>query len=411
MAISSLGDGLVIVAFPLLALELTKNALVIAGLVAATRLPWLVVGLPAGALVDRVDRRRLVLAVDLVRAVLVGLVALATAFGRSNLAELYVASFLIGSGETIVYTAARSIVPQVTGGDDMVRVNGRITAAQTVSVQFAGPAAGGTLFGLLRSLPFLGDALSYLASAVLLRGAVADAAATEVAETPTSPRAGTSVVADLRAGLAWFASSRPLQTLAGTVGSFALCQAAVLGVLVIYATRQLHLSSAGYGLFLAIAAVGDVLGSLGASRVHAALRPFATVLTAGCCAAGGYVVLGTTTTRAAAVAGLALEAAATSIGLVAVTSARYEIVPAERFGVVNNAFRMFVTAAIPVGSIVGGALATVWGIRPTFLAAGTAQLAALFLLTVPLWRLLGAGTRRPVPLASWLRRPGRTSRP
>lgn len=402
VAVSSFGDGLMAVALPLLALRLTSNPLLIGGLAAATSLPWVVVGLPAGVLVDRVDRRRLVLVVDTARALVVGVVAGLAALGRATLVDLYVAAVLVGVGETIVHAASRSVVPRSASGDDMVRANGRVTAAQTVTLQFGGPALGGVLFGMVRALPFLGDAVSYLGSAVLLRAAVADADRTRTSALLLlrEPRRA-SARSDLRAGLRWFAGSALLRVLVATVSSFAFCQAAVLGVLVVYAGKVLHLTAAGYGVFLALAAIGDVLGSLAAARIHATLRPYATVVAAGLAAAGGYLILGSTTSRVVAVAGLALEAAATSIGNVAVTSARYRAVPAERFGIVSNAFRMFVTGAIPLGSIAGGALAAALGTQPTFLLAGALQLSTLLALAIPL-RSLAATAISPAsaPLAA-----------
>lgn len=389
MAVSSFGDGLVAVALPLLALRLTSSPLLIGGLAAMTRLPWLVVGLPAGVVVDRFDRRLLVLVVDGARAIIVALVALLAALRLSSLAELYAAATLLGTGETIVYAASRSVVPRAASGDDMVKANGRVSAAQTASLQFAGPAAGGALYALQRPIPFLGDALSYVASALLLRGAVADADKTRVSALIDREPSKLSVRADLRAGVRWFARSAPLRTLAATVSSFSFCQAVVLGVLVVYATHELRLSASGYGVFLALAAVGDVLGSLVAAKVHKALRTYATVLAAGTVAALGYLVLGSTHDRLVAVLGLALEAAATSIGNVATVSARYRIIPPQRFGVVSNAFRMFVVGVAPLGALLGGGLASAFGTGPTFLAAGAFQLAALWALALPLRSIAG----------------------
>lgn len=382
--ISSFGDGLVTAAFPLLALGLTRNALVIGGLAAATRLPWLVVGLPTGALVDRVDRRRLVLLTDLARAVVVGLVAAAVALHVAVLGELYAAAFLLGVGETIVFSASRSIVPLLAKGEAMVRANGQVSAARTATVQFAGPAAGGALFGLVRSVPFLGDAASYLASALLLRSAVAEA---DPDRTLGRSETRSSLRRDMGSGMAWFVRSPELRTLATIVSSFAFCQAAVLGVLVLYASRVLHLGATGFGVILALAGLGDVAGSLVAARVHSSLGAAATVVAAGAVAAGGYLLLGSTTDRFLAVLALALEAAASSIGNVATLSTRYRVIPAERFGVVNNAFRMVVIGLAPVGAVCGGALASAYGTKTTFVLAGAFQLAALAALARPLWRV------------------------
>ncbi len=383
-AVSSLGDGLVAVALPLLALRLTKSALLIAALSAATQLPWLVVGLPAGVLIDRVNRRRLVVLVETGRAVVVAVVAVLAALRRSSLPELYVAAVLIGVGDTLVYATSRSVVPRASAGQTMVRAAGRLTAAQSATLTFAGPALGGWLFSVARSIPFVADALSYVASAGLLRGAVSDAERTDGGAARARTEERESARGELRGGLGWFAGSRALKALVSCVASLAFCQAVVFGVLVVYATRQLHLEATGYGLFLALAAMGNVAGSLGAAKLHSVLGPYLTIVTAGCLAASGYLALGSTSDRVVAVVALGIEAVAVAIGNVASTAARYRIIPAERFGVVSNAFRMFVVGATPLGSLCGGALAVAYGTRTTFAVAGALQLVALVAVAVPL---------------------------
>jgi len=375
-AISSLGDGLALVAFPLFAVQLTTHPVLIAGIAIAASLPWLLVSLPAGAIVDRVERRRLVLVVELCRAVLIALVALGAATSRLSIADLYIAVFLVATGETLVSAAARAIVPVIAKEDRIVAVNGQVMAAETVGVQFAGPAIGGVVFSVASALPFLGDALSYVASGFLLRSAIPPNAA--------EPRSSTGIVADVRSGLRWFAASPPLRILAVVVTSFAFCQAMVLAVLVLYATRILGLGGTGYGLFLGIAAVGDLAASLFANRVYAFLGPFFTVLAAGTAAGIGYVILSSTSDRYVAVAALALEAAGTSLGNVATLSLRHRIIPTARFGLVNNAFRMSVVGVVTIGSVVGGTLTAALGTRSTFVIAGVFQLAVLTVMTPPL---------------------------
>lgn len=376
VAISSLGDGLALVAFPLLAIKLTTHPILIAGLAVAAGLPWLVVALPAGAIVDRVERQRLVLAVDLARAVVVALLALGAATSRLSIFDLYIAAFLVGAGETVVSAAARAVVPLIAG-EDLVRVNGRVSAAETIGVQLAGPALGGVVFSAASSLPFLGDAVSYVASAFLLRSAIPPTTGHVAARS-------TSVMADVRWGLHWFMANPALRILAVVVASFAFCQAMVLAVLVLYANHDLRLGGVGYGLFLSVAAIGDVLASLLAQRVHARLGPFVTVLGAGALAGCAYVLLGSTSEVLLAVSALALEAAASSLGNVATLSQRHRIIPTERFGLVNNAFRMCVIGVVPFGSLTGGALAAAYGTRATFVAAGMLQLVVLAAMALPL---------------------------
>jgi MFS family permease len=375
-----------VVAFSLLALKLTSHAVLIAGVAIASRLPWLFVALPAGALVDKVDRRRLVVSVDLVRAAVLGVVALGALTHDLDLPEVYAAAFLIGAGETVVAAASRASIPLIVRAENVPGANGNVIGAQTFGLRFAGPALGGFVFSLAASIPFFGDAISYLFSAALLQRAI------PITADPVRASA-VKVVADIRAGLRYFLSTPMLRIMAGLVGSFAFCQAMVLGVLVIYAAHVLRLGQVGYGVILSVAAIGDVVASLLARRVHARIGPYATVVGAGCFAAVGYLMLGSTSHRVLAVSGLALEAAATAVGNVASLSLRHRSIPMANFGIVNNAIGMCVAGLIPGGALLGGVLAGVYGTRTTFIIAGATQLIMTALLAIPLRMNITAATR------------------
>jgi MFS family permease len=377
-----------VVAFSLLALRLTSHAVLIAGVAIASRLPWLFVALPAGAMVDKVDRRRLVVSVDLVRAAVLGVVALGALTHDLDLLEVYAAAFLIGAGETVVAAASRASIPLIVRAENVPGANGNVIGAQTFGLRFAGPALGGFVFSLAASIPFFGDAISYLFSAALLQRAI------PITADPVRASA-VRVVADIRAGLRYFLSTPMLRIMAGLVGSFAFCQAMVLGVLVIYATHVLRLGQVGYGVILSVAAIGDVVASLLARRVHARIGPYATVVGAGCLAAIGYLMLGSTSHRVLAVCGLALEAAATAIGNVASLSLRHRSIPTANFGIVNNAIGMCVAGLIPGGALLGGVLAGVYGTRTTFIIAGATQLIMTATLALPLRMNILAATRPP----------------
>jgi hypothetical protein len=264
--------------------------------------------------------------------------------------------------------------------------NGNVIGAQTFGLQFAGPSLGGFVFSLAAAIPFLGDSLSYLFSATMLRRAI------PVTANPIRASA-VRVVADIRAGLRYFLSTPMLRVMAGLVGSFAFCQAMVLGVLVIYATHVLRVGQVGYGVILSVAAVGDVVASLLARRVHARLGPYVTVVGAGCVAAVGYLMLGSTSHRVLAVSGLALEAAATAVGNVASLSLRHRAIPTANFGIVNNAIGMCVAGLIPGGALLGGILAGIYGTRTTFIIAGAAQLIVTAVLALPLRVNISAADR------------------
>jgi predicted MFS family arabinose efflux permease len=158
----------------------------------------------------------------------------------------------------------------------------------------------------------------------------------------------------------------------------------VVSVLVLYATRELHLSSTGYGILLAVAAVGDIAGSLLASRIVRHVGPYATLVAAGVLAAGAYLLLGSTAALVVAGAALVIEAAASSVGIVTTRSLRQTLIPRERFGLVNNAIRSCVTGAIPLGALLGGLLGAAIGLRAGFEVAGALQLVAICALVLPL---------------------------
>jgi MFS family permease len=145
--LSSLADGIVKVGLPVVALRYTRSPVLIAGLPFAFTLPWLVCALPAGALVDRVDRRRAMLGADAARAVLLGVLVLAAAVRGGSIWALYVIALGAGTPETVYDTAAQSIVPQLVGRSVLARAKGHIYAAELTGNEFAGPPLGGLLVG------------------------------------------------------------------------------------------------------------------------------------------------------------------------------------------------------------------------------------------------------------------------
>lgn len=154
-ASSNLGDGVALVAAPLLAVRFTTDPAAIAGLTFAQRLPWLLFPLLSGALADRLDRRRVMVAVAFVRAMLIALLAAALLRGQATLPLLYAIFFLLSAGETLFDTAAATILPALVLRVGLPRANARLSAALTVTNQFIGPPLGGALFAAAVALPFL----------------------------------------------------------------------------------------------------------------------------------------------------------------------------------------------------------------------------------------------------------------
>src|SRR5215208_4415496 len=167
-AASNLADGVFWIAFPLLAVRLTDSPVLIAGVAVVGRLPWLVFVLVAGALADRLDRRRTMVAVALLRTAIALAIGLAVMTGTDTLLMLYVAAFALGVGETLFDTAAQSIMPSIVDRDDLSKANGRLYAVELTMNQFVGPPLGGLLAGLAIGFAFVSSAVAFALAAVAL---------------------------------------------------------------------------------------------------------------------------------------------------------------------------------------------------------------------------------------------------
>ena len=168
--VSNVGDGVYATALPLLAATITRDPLAVSSVTFAEWLPWLVFGLVSGALVDRWERRRVMWTVDAARFVVVGALTAAVLAGWASIPLLLATGFLLGTGQTLVDTAAVSFIPVLVSRDPdrLNRANGRLQGTQLVAQQFAGPPLGGWLFSLVRWAPFALDALSFAASSALV---------------------------------------------------------------------------------------------------------------------------------------------------------------------------------------------------------------------------------------------------
>src|SRR5690349_5376924 len=152
---------------PLLIASLTTDPALVAGAVFAQQLPWLLFALVSGAYVDRLDRRRLVVVVNLVRAAALAALALTVATGRATVPIVYAVVFVLGCGETLADPAASALLPAIVAPDRLAVANARLMSTFTIVNQFAAKPFGAWLFAVGAALPFGVDALSFAASAAL----------------------------------------------------------------------------------------------------------------------------------------------------------------------------------------------------------------------------------------------------
>ncbi|WP_211215281.1 MFS transporter [Actinoalloteichus spitiensis] len=385
---SNLGDGIGRVGFPLLAATLTRDPVLIASFTTFAFLPWLLFALVSGALVDRLDRRRVMMGANLFRSVVVGALAASVVAGEARIWMLYVAAFLLGTAETLYDSAARAILPQVVRRDQLEAGNGRLEASEIACQSFLGAPVGSALFVVAAAGPFLANSVGFLIAAVLLflvpgayrvrRGERAE----EVAGTGSAPRS--KLRREIGEGLRWLWRHRFLRSLMVLVSLVGMAQEAVMALLVLYVLEELALGEAALGLFLVGAGAGGLVGGLLSERL---VRGFSrgriiplTILASGC----AFALTGLVVVPAVLAVGLLVGAAAVTVFNVTTMVLRQTLIPAEMFGRVQGAWRTLVWGMLPLGALLGGVVAAQFGVRALYLGSGVLQLG----LALALWAVL-----------------------
>jgi MFS family permease len=376
-AVSNLGDGVTGVAGPLLVASMTTSPALVAGAVFAQQLPWLLFALPAGAYVDRLDRRRLLVAVNLARGAVLAALAVAVWADLASTPVLYTAFFLFGTGETLADSTSVALVPSIVPPQHLPSANARLLGTYLVGNQLLAPPVGAWLFVMAAALPFAFDAASFLTAALLLAPLLRRHGP---APQPTARRR--SLRAEIGEGLGWLWHHRTLRLLAVCLGIMNLAGAGTFAIWVLWARQRLGLQGIGFGALVTAYAAGGLLGTLLASRLEARLGP-ATLLRAGpCTEAACQLALALTRTSWIAGATLILFGAHAMVWGVVTISLRQRLVPEPLRGRVNSVFFLFDLGGAALGTLLGGGLASALGITaPFWLASG-----AVGLLTVTTWR-------------------------
>jgi MFS family permease len=380
--LADFGDGARLAALPLLAAQLSRSPAAVAAITAVQSLPWLM-GAGLGVIVDRTDRRRLMVTVDTTRAAIIAALAGAILVHADGLALIYLTAFTTGVGSALRRTAAVTCVPRLVGSADLDRANGRLIAGQIVGNELAGPAAGGWLFGLTAAVPFAvnAGALGIAVLLLLTLPSVFQPAGQPAQQDSARTRA--TVRQDLAEGLAWLRRHSEIRDLTIAVGIISAMDAAWIAVLVLYVIQTLHQKPGAYGALLAIGAVGGIAAGAIGSRLTRRLGLWPVLLLAGLVMAASQLVLGLTAN--VPTAALMLAASSAAWGLFAMTSVtmRQRLVPDRLLGRVTSLYGTVFGGGEAVGALAGGALAAAAGVRATMLV-GAMPIAAVTILTV--WR-------------------------
>ena len=372
-ASSNLADGIFWIAFPLLAVRLTDSPVLIAGVAVVGRLPWLVFVLFAGALADRLDRRRTMIGVSVLRIAISGLIALTIVTATDQLWMLYVAAFALGVGETLFDTAAQSVMPSVVERDDLAKANGRLYAVELTMNQFVGPPVGGLLAGLAIALAFAGSALAFAIAALALASL---AGSFKPVRDETKK---TSIVADIREGLSYLFHHKVLRTLAIMVGIGNLANTAAFAIFVLYAVEPgpMGLDELGYGVLLTTMAIGSLAGSLVVERIEKRLGRSRLLLVSAVMLSLTIAVPGLTTNAWLVGISFAISGLGVVLWNVVTVSLRQRIVPDALLGRLNASYRLLAWGSQPIGAVMGGLIGEWIGLEAVFLIAGFGSAALL----------------------------------
>ena len=361
-------------AAPLLTLTLTNDERLIAGVSFCAAIPWLVLSLPAGVYIDRFDRRKLMIAANVIRAVLFGLIAFSAATGTLSIWIFMAILIGVGCCEVIFDMSAQAFLPQIVPDHLLEKANGRLSSLELITNTFIGLPLGAWAFVLAIGVPFGVNAASFALAALLVTSIRIPSAKTPKAN---SEELRNSFKADLTEGLQWLWSNKLIRTLAIMLGIANMTAMFGEAIFVKYAAVELGVTGRAYGFLLALTAIGSILGGLLGDKIAKRLGIAQSIVYS-------YFVFGFVGiiyffmpyVWAVAIAASFMGLAGTTWNVVTV-SLRQRVIPTELFGRVNSVYRFIGTGSIGIGALIGGQIAYSTNLRMPFLVAAIIGLGAL----------------------------------
>lgn len=386
-SISQLGSQVTLLALPLIAIRiLHADPFELGVLAAAETLPFLLIGLPAGVWVDQWRRRSVLIATDVGRALLLATVPVAYGLDVLSIGHLYAVAMATGVLTVFFDVAYQSYLPTLVDHDELVDANSRLELSRSAA-QVAGPGVAGVLVQLVRGpIAIAADSLSFAVSAWF----VARIGTPEPAPVASS-EAPTSMGSRIAEGLRYVVRHPLLGRIAATTALFNFFSAVGMAVFLLYAVRQLGIDPAVIGVIFSIGSLGFVVGSMITKRATGALGVGPALVTAAVVQGSAFLLVPLAPAGLAVaffIAAFILEAVAAPVYGITQVSLRQTITPARMQGRTNATMRFLVWGALPLGSLVGGGLGHLAGLRATlWVAAVGTTVSVLPLLGRSLLRL------------------------
>jgi MFS family permease len=353
--VTNLGDGMLIAAAPLLVASQTRNALLVSSAMFALQVPWLLIGLFAGALADRLDRRRVIMAANLARGLVLAILCAVIATGHVNIGIVLGALVALGTAEVFVDATAGTLTPMLVDKSDLGIANARLMTGMITGNQLVGPAIGALLFSVGMVYPF-SITVVCIAVGVLL-----------VSRIGTPPGAvreqvDTHIRQDIADGVRWLVGNAPVRTLAIIIVVFNVTWAAPWAVLVLWAIERVGIDEAGFGLLTTASALGSLVGTFSygwlEKRVPLALLMRTVLL----CEVLFHLAMALTTSPWTAYPLMFFFGAYAFVWGTLSQAVRQRAVPSELQGRIGSVYMICVMGGMLVGSVLGGAIASAWGL-------------------------------------------------
>jgi MFS family permease len=388
-SVSQLGSQVSLLALPLLAIKtLDASTFAVGALSAVEFAPFLIVGLPAGVIVDRRPRRPVLMIGDIGRAVALFSIPVAWWLDLLTLAQLFVVVFVTGVLTVFFDVAYQSYLPAIVDRDQLGDGNAKLEMSRG-GAQIAGPGLAGALVQIVGApAAVVVDAVSFVLSAtsvLFIRRAEPPVEASEGARS--------AMRADIGEGLRFVLGHPALRAIAGCTATSNYFSSMLTAVLLVYLVRVLHYSAGLIGLIFVFANVGFLVAAATARRVERRLRLGRTIWLAILVAQIGGLGVAFSPRQHAfpwIVAGMLLLSAGGTIYNISQVSYRQAITPNHMLGRMNATMRFMVWGTMPLGSLTGGLLGTVFGLRPTLMIAALGGLLSVFWVLVAPVRTLEA---------------------
>jgi MFS family permease len=364
---SNIGDGIALAAGPLLVASQTRSAFLVALAALLQRLPWLVFGLWAGAAADRLDRRRVVMVADLLRAAVVAMLCVAIATGSVSITVVLVTMLLYGVAEVFADTTSSTLLPALVPKKHLSTGNHRLQAAYLTCNQLVGPPVGAFLFAAGAVWPFMAQVVCAVLAVVLV-ARIASSPAPDGAPGLVRPDGDehTHVRRDIAEGLRWVWHNAAVRTLALVILVFNVTWAAAWSVLVLWSRDHLGMSEVGFGLLTTAAAVGGLLGTSLYPRIERRFSLAAMMRVCLMLEVLTHLALALTTTGWVAIAIMFEFGAYAFVWGTVSTTVRQRAVPQRFQGRVSSVYMMCVFGGLVAGQALGGIIAERWGLTAPF---------------------------------------------